>query len=134
MKQFDSVFIIDDDPIYVGALKHLIRYASFCNNFKIFENGQKALDELSEIFRLKSEKPDVILLDINMPVMDGWQFLDELSTYEESKDLIIYIVSSSNDPEDLKLAEMHGKSGFYINKPLDVEKLRSILRHHLNKE
>jgi CheY-like chemotaxis protein len=131
MYKVNTAFLIDDDPIYVGAAKYLLKSIDFCHHLRIFENGKKALDELVEIFLLKKQLPDIIFLDINMPVMDGWQFLDELSNHEESKNLIIYIVSSSNDPEDIKLVEMHGKKGFFINKPLDAEKLKFILTEQL---
>jgi CheY-like chemotaxis protein len=130
MQKVNTTFLIDDDPIYVGAAKYLLKSIDFCHNLRIFENGKKALDELIDIFKFKMQPPDIIFLDINMPVMDGWQFLDELKQYKESSNLLIYIVSSSNDPADLKLAEMHNKEGFYINKPLDTEKLKFILTQY----
>ena len=72
--------------------------------------------------------PEVILLDLSMPVMDGWQFLDEFTKVKIEKKITIYIVSSSIDPMDYERAKSYNDIQNYIIKPVQTEDLKSILK------
>jgi CheY-like chemotaxis protein len=99
----------------------------------VFENGKSALENLLSSQKLDKAKPDIIFLDINMPIMDGWQFIEQLKKHNLFNDLLIYIVSSSSDPNDLKLAEMNNLKTRILQKPLSSEKLKNIINLHKSK-
>lgn len=119
--------IIDDDPIYVFGLKKVMEVINFCESTLIFKNGRDALDNLSSIIENNENIPDVILLDLNMPIMDGWEFLDEFIEIPSSKKVYIYVISSSIDPKDLSRVSRYEGVKNYIIKPVSTEQLSTIL-------
>lgn len=128
MKKVDIACIIDDDPIFVFGTKKIMELANFCENFMVFHNGEEALNHLQPIIEVGRESiPDVILLDLNMPIMDGWEFLDEFTRIPCKKQIVIYIVTSSVDPADVERAKTYDKVSNYLVKPISSRKLQQIL-------
>lgn len=126
MKTIDLACIIDDDQVYIFAIKRMIKLSNFCKSFMIYNNGAEALDNLKAIIDSGKNIPDVILLDINMPIMDGWQFLDEFIKIEASKLITVYMVSSSIDPVDINKAKTYENVSNYIVKPISIDMLNTI--------
>ncbi|ETN96545.1 response regulator [Zhouia amylolytica AD3] len=102
--------------------------AEFCNNFLVFQNGEEALTNLKPIVLSGESVPDVILLDLNMPIMDGWEFLDNFIKLEAKRKILIYIVSSSIDPADIIKAKSYKGLNNFIVKPITREVLSEIMR------
>lgn len=127
MKKIDLACIIDDDPIFVFGARRIMEMAHFCESFLIFPNGREALDKLKAIIEAGEKTPDMILLDINMPVLDGWGFLDEFIKIPIDQKIIIYIITSSIDPTDSQKVKHYEEVSNYIIKPITVDKLKSIL-------
>lgn len=127
MKKIDIACLVDDDPIYIFATKKVMQMSNFCNSFLIFHNGKEALDSLGAILSAGAQMPDVILLDLNMPVMDGWQFLDEFVKIKPPKKITIYIVTSSIDPDDITRAKAYENVQDYLVKPITEKSLQEIL-------
>ena len=127
MKRIDIACIIDDDPIFVFGAKKIMSLIDFCNSLLVFRNGKEALSNLKTIITNNEKLPDVILLDLNMPILDGWQFLEEFVKIRCKKEIIIYIVSSSVDPEDVYRAKSFENVSDYIVKPISIEKLKKVL-------
>jgi two-component SAPR family response regulator len=117
-------YIIDDDRLSIKLMSILISKNNFCEEIISFHNPQTALDELKNNATNPSKLPDVILLDLNMPVLDGWQFLDEFTLVSFAKKILVFIVSSSIDPSDLEMAKNYSTVKNYIIKPLSSEKLK----------
>lgn len=117
-------YVIDDDKLSIKLMSMLIAKNNFCEEIISFHNPQNALDELKNNATNPSKLPDVILLDLNMPILDGWQFLDEFILVEFAKKIIVFIVSSSIDPSDLEMAKNYPIIKDYIIKPLSSEKLK----------
>lgn len=128
MKSIDIICIIDDDPIHVFVTKKAITSAKIGKTILVFENGKEAFDKLKELMSSKENLPDLILLDINMPIWDGWDFLDEFTQIPVDKEIIIYVVSSSNNPTDLQKASTYKKVNNYLIKPITMEKLKEELK------
>ena len=132
MKKIDIACIIDDDPIFVFGIKKMMQFANFCESFMIFKNGEEAINNLTAIIDSGNNIPDVILLDINMPVMDGWQFLDEFIKIESHKLITVYIVSSSIDPRDKDRVKKYENVSNFIVKPITIESLKNITKELFN--
>ncbi|WP_299112070.1 response regulator [uncultured Winogradskyella sp.] len=126
MKQIDITCIIDDDPIFVYGTRKIMEMADFSNAFMVYKNGKEALENLKPILKQEKNIPDVILLDINMPIMDGWQFLDEFIKVKTKKPITIFVVSSSIDPQDIEKAKKYSIVKDYILKPISPDMLTVI--------
>jgi CheY-like chemotaxis protein len=130
MGRIESCCIIDDDPIFIYGTKRIMKEIEFCENIIVFNNGQEALDGIMEISQSASEIPQVIFLDLNMPIMNGWEFLDEFIKIPNSnlEKTIVYIISSSVDPRDLeKVKDYKQRVNNYILKPITPNDLESVL-------
>ena len=92
-------------------------------------NGKEALNTLKSTIGEIDLLPDIILLDINMPVMDGWEFMEEIKMIKSkiSKKIIIYIVSSSIAIEDKNKSKTFADIIGYIPKPISVDDLLTIV-------
>ncbi|AUC74357.1 response regulator [Olleya sp. Bg11-27] len=118
MKHINSTCLIDDDHIFIYAVKRILKTSQLCDDFTVFNNGEDAINGLKKAVTEKQHIPDLILLDINMPIMDGWQFLDEFKKLKTSKKITLYIVSSSVDPADLNKAKEYEQITDFIVKPI----------------
>ena len=127
MKTINTICIIDDDPIFRFGTKKMLETVQLPLDFLIYKNGKEAFDNLLPKLKQDVNLPDVILLDLNMPIMDGWQFLDELVKIPNAERIPIYIVSSSVDSRDIDKAKSYKIVNDYIIKPFSVSKIQNLL-------
>jgi CheY-like chemotaxis protein len=122
------IWVIDDDFIYQTIIRKLIQKSGVFSAHSSFINGKEAIITLNNTLGENDFLPDIILLDINMPVMDGWEFMEEIKMIKSkiSKKIIIYIVSSSIALEDKNKAKTFTDIIGYIPKPISVADLLSI--------
>jgi CheY-like chemotaxis protein len=120
IRNYKLTFIIDDDPVFVLLFKKIMLKIGQFETVLNFENGQLALDILIEKFNNNEPFPDIIFLDINMPVMDGWEFLKALEKYKFKDELNIYMVSSSIDPTEIKKSKKFKTVKRFISKPVSA--------------
>jgi CheY-like chemotaxis protein len=127
------ICVIDDDDIIQYIVKTIIEGFNDGSTILQYKNGEIALQSLNELS--DGNGPDIILLDINMPVMGGWQFLDEFIKIKTkfNKKIEIFILSSSNAPEDKIRAKVYNDIVGYINKPIGEETLKKVV-HTENEE
>jgi CheY-like chemotaxis protein len=123
------MWVIDDDVIYQKIINKLIQKTEVISSHTSFTNGNEAIHALKNTIKEKYLLPDIILLDINMPVMDGWEFMEEIKMIksEIDKRIIIYMVSSSIAPEDKNKSKTFTDIFDYISKPLSVDDLLTIV-------
>ena len=113
------VFLVDDDPIQNLLTSQLIETSGIGHEYKVFNNGQEVLDAIDN-----GDSPTVILLDINMPIMDGWEFLEVYVNYKDQAS--VYMLTSSSNQEDLNKSEAHSCIKGYYTKPINIDTIKSI--------
>ena len=120
MPPIQSLCLIDDDVIYQFAVKLNLNQLRLAREVITFSNGELARDFFITNSKVAELLPDVILLDINMPVMDGWDFLEWFKEYKLNfpKHISIFMVSSSIDRRDIEKAKSYAEVKDYISKPL----------------
>jgi two-component SAPR family response regulator len=124
------IAIVDDDPIFSFIEKKIVEETNLVNQIRIFNNGLKALDFI-KLNAGKSELlPDIILLDLNMPVMDGWEFLDEYIDVKHTlgKKITIYIVAYALSAADIERVNNINEVSDFIIKPMTREKFEKIVK------
>jgi CheY-like chemotaxis protein len=122
--EIKKTYIIDDDSIFVFVMKKLLEKHHNFGTIVDFKNGLEALEVL---MNKDAELPSVILLDLNMPLIDGWQFLDKLETYPFKDQLTVFILSSSIDYNDIEKSKNYSIVKNFVSKPINHEKLDKIL-------
>lgn len=124
------IWVIDDDIIYQTIINKLIQKSGVFSTHSSFINGKDAITALKNVLEQdESCVPDIILLDINMPVMDGWEFMEEIKKIKSKikKHLRIYIVSSSIALDDRNKSKTFADIIGYIPKPISINDLLSIV-------
>jgi len=100
MTKINSICIIDDDPITVFGMRKMLDSLVTYNTINTFGNGKLAIEGIKDMIADGQEIPEVIFLDINMPIMDGWQFLEEFIALSLKNKVRINIITSSIDSAD----------------------------------
>ncbi|MDT0541021.1 response regulator [Croceitalea sp. P059] len=135
MIKTNSIYIIDDDVITLFGIKKLLNKIVECDSIYEFNNGKIAINTLMHQIELGKELPDVIFLDINMPIMDGWEFLNEFLKLPIDKKIRINIITSSIDPCDrrrwLEYKEITQHQLEYKNKPVLSIGVEDIVKIHM---
>ncbi|MFC5684540.1 response regulator [Flavobacterium sp. MAHUQ-51] len=131
MEKLLVICIVDDDDVYKFTLNKTIESQNFANKIMMFSDGEEAIDFLSENLNDPNNLPDVIFLDINMPIMDGFEFMEEYIKIKPyvGKKIIIYMVTSSIDPIDIERSKAISEISDYIVKPIDAKQLAEIVEN-----
>jgi two-component system chemotaxis response regulator CheY len=123
-----SLFVIDDDKHFLFGLHKGLKINDLCTEVYNFDDAEDALHVLETSASFPEKLPDVIFLDINMPMMDGWEFLNNLKSVlsRSAKKIRIFIVTNSVDNNDLHKAISFEEVDSFITKPLTRQKLEEI--------
>lgn len=126
MNKVVNILLVEDDILDAMDLQRTLDRMRILYKMKIAKNGEEGLTLLEqEEHQLFSGKPDVILLDMNMPRMNGIEFLQILRARDDWKDIKVFVLTTSDESEDEKVMRSLGISG-YITKPLKVSNTGSI--------
>jgi len=129
MSLMKNIFLVDDDATFVFMTKRIIKSTTIDSEINEFPDGEAAIDFLKDHLDHTEPLPDVIFLDLNMPIMDGWGFLEEYVSLEPKmkKKVKLYIVSSSISPHEIERAKGFSSVSDFIIKPLVKEKFIEII-------
>ena len=131
-KKLGCILLVDDDEATNFLHKIVVQRSECTNHLEVALNGEEALQYLHSAYNDAHPRPDLILLDINMPIMNGWEFLDEyqkLKPEQKSKTVIVMLTTSLNPDDRQRSSEIPEINGFK-NKPLDEEVLLNILKEY----
>lgn len=134
-RKLKGILLIDDDNDCNFFHKLLIDQMNCTEKVYIATNGLEALGFLKACAEGKYPKPEIIFLDINMPKMNGWEFLDEyhkLAENEKAKMVLIMLTTSLN-PDDREKASTYTEVSGFLSKYLDKDSLTRVLEKHFPK-
>lgn len=125
------VLCVDDDKIALMISKINMQKTNFCNTIITVENGKEALDYIASQVTLPNANnkiPNLILLDLNMPIIDGWEFLEIFSQKYKylQNEVKIILLSSSINPDDKNRADENPFVLALIDKALGIDNLKSL--------
>jgi len=120
-----KVLIVEDDEVFILLNKRMVAKSGLCDEPLSFHDGKEALDYLDG--PLSEEDSYLILLDINMPVMNGWEFLDSIQSMAISNLIAVIMVTSSIESIDQERAMQYPQVVDYFEKPLRVENFNRIM-------
>lgn len=125
-----NVLCIDDDPITLMLCKKVLEKVNFAASIYSVKNGEEALDFFTDMkSNNEANKIDLVFLDLNMPIMNGWEFLDEYTkigfdTFFNNTKFIV--LSSTIDPKDINKSKTYNKVINFISKPITKELLENL--------
>lgn len=124
------ILIIDDDEINNFIAAKLIDKIPPRARVSTCLNGEEGIDYIKSRLDKQQELPDIIFLDINMPVMNGWEFLEEYATLTSkiSKKIVINMLSSSVYNDDISKSKTYPTVNRFISKPLTIEKIQDLYK------
>jgi CheY-like chemotaxis protein len=137
MKKIKSIMIIDDNEVDIFINRSILESLNFVERVQTFSSGQSALnyfkliEDTNSFYRLFV--PQVILLDINMPFINGFTFLEEFEKFNifKQRPIDIFILTSSIDPAELNKAKYNENISGVISKPLSADKVSRELERKL---
>lgn len=131
MMKLKRITLIDDDEVYTFLTKKAIEQTNLAEVMNVFTNGLDALDFIKENKNNADSLPEIIFLDLSMPIIDGWQFLQEyIKLYPKiEKSIVIYICTSSISPDDIIKARDISVVTDFVIKPIAKDKLIEIIRN-----
>lgn len=123
-----NLLVIDDDDINIFIIKKIVEKTGHHINMVAKSNGQQAIDYLKETIAQNKPVPQLVLIDINMPVMNGWEFIEAYETLGITQKVDMYILSSSVYENDIERTKSYKAVKGFISKPLSMERLTELVK------
>lgn len=135
--RLNCILLVDDDIATNFINKKIIQKANIIEQVHVALNGKEAIEYISNKGKFESDnnkypKPEMILLDINMPVMDGWEFIETYQKLDDTykQNIVIVMLSSSFNPADKTKAESYAEVAEFRQKPMSRDALLEIIGNH----
>lgn len=125
----NKVLCVDDDPITLMLCKKVIERVNYTKEVNTAKNGEDALEYFSEIKKNQTAPPELVLLDLNMPIMNGWELLDKYLELEFNlifKETKFIVLSSTIDPSDIEKSKNYPMVIDFISKPITKDILKEL--------
>ncbi|PIB25274.1 response regulator [Maribacter sp. 4G9] len=135
MQKINVIMMVDDDIMTAFINKRILKIIGYTGRTVVFHNAHDALLYLQNASSKKEDLPDLIFTDINMPKMNGWQFLDEFSKMHTiNKQISVMMLTNSVNQEDTIRSSQYGMVDHILNKPLTEFELKKLLKMHASDE
>lgn len=123
-----NIMLVDDDKIFNFLSEKTITSLGLANEVHFATNGKQALELLEDYRAGKIARPDIIFLDLNMPIMNGYQFIEAFANMElpDKHKITIVVLSSSADPNDVARTKQMGIR-HYFSKPLSKDEIKKLI-------
>ncbi len=124
-RKLNCILLIDDDEPTNFLNQMTLEQANCTEHIQVVQSGQQALD-----FLVNNPHPDLIFLDINMPAMDGWEFLEKYRQLPagQKASIVMIMLTTSLNPDDASRAQTIPEIDGFENKPLRADRLKEVLR------
>lgn len=122
-----KLLVIDDDDINIFIISKIVEKTGYNVEMSAKHNGQLALDYIKELVLSKQSLPQLVLVDINMPILNGWEFIEAYEKLSLPQTSNIYMLSSSVYENDIEKAKGYSSVKGFISKPLSIERLKELL-------
>ena len=128
MKKIDQIMLIDDDEVTNFYHQFIIEGSNCCKQIQIFKDSQNALSFLQDT---KNPMPNIIFLDINMPLMNGWEFLDKYKKIDVKRknNVVIVMLTTSTNKSDKEKSKTYREVAHFYNKPLTEQTLFYVMKN-----
>lgn len=133
-KSITCVLLIDDDRAINFFNERVVTKHNSFDNVNTVQSGKAALEYLANVENELAIKPDLIFLDINMPAMNGWEFLIEFAKLKKSltAGIKVILLSTSSNPDDVNESIKNHSVDDFINKPLSLDLLDNVIKKHFS--
>lgn len=124
------LYVVDDDRYFIHGISKGLRIGDYCSSVLFFDDPEDAMETICENISSGEGIPDILFIDINMPEMDGWEFLLKMREIKEKTDrqIRIFIISSSVMESDMLKAISYPEVEAYLAKPLTRSMMESVFR------
>ncbi len=122
-----KLLVIDDDDINIFIIGKIVEKTGYNVDMIAKHNGQLAIDYIKELVANQQELPQLILIDINMPILNGWEFIEAYESLKISANNDLYMLSSSVYENDIEKAKTYQSVKGFISKPLSIDRLKELL-------
>ena len=122
-----NLLVVDDDDINLFIIKKIVDKTGFDIDMVARSNGQQAIDYINEAIVQNNPLPKMSLIDINMPVMNGWEFIEAYEALAIEHKVDMYILSSSVYENDIEKTKSYKAVKGFISKPLSMERLTELV-------
>lgn len=131
-KKIKCILLIDDDKATNFLHREIIMESGLVEKVVEIQSGYEALEYLEKMENGQYPQPDIIFLDINMPAMSGWEFLEEYDKLDEGKKakIVVVMLTTSINPDDKDMAKSKGLVNGFYNKPLTFEMIEKIINEN----
>lgn len=135
LRKINNIMLIDDDEIHSNLCYELILKSGITQSVSIYNDAEEALQFIRENTAKPASLPDLIFLDINMPFMDGWEFLDAYESVkpEIEKEIVLILLTSSVYKNDIEKAKQYKSVVEYIKTPISINKLLETKEDYFNR-
>lgn len=131
-KKLNCILLVDDDEATNYIHTMIIQQADCAETIKAVQSGYEALEYLVEKVGGEYPQPDFIFLDVNMPGMNGWEFLEEYEKLPDEKkgNIVVVMLTTSLNPDDADKAKKIGTINGFKSKPLTVEMVQDLVKEN----
>lgn len=119
--------VIDDDDINIFIISKIVEKTGYDVEICAKHNGQLAIDYIKGLLSENQNLPDLVLIDINMPILNGWEFIEAFEALDLKADNDMYMLSSSVYENDIEKAKSYKSVKGFISKPLSIDRLKELL-------